>query len=202
MMPTPTQDDTLQAMSVTAATSDNNLNSRRNNSIRADEDSGKNEGDMDMDGNDADVMKFPILKKCGIDVNKMNLSKKKKDADHVKRLIGELITLQQAFSKHKDTVEFYRPQQNKLDTAVVIRSHKSDDAFERLHRKSPYLDEVIHCMDNNEEVAAKRLALYLAKKHESTFISAGKEAGLATGLGIMNEIDCGAIISEAGFLDG
>ena len=80
-MPTPTQDDTLQAMSVTAATSDNNLNSRRNNSIRADEDSGKNEGDMDMDGNDADAMKFPILKKCGIDVNKMNLSKKK-DADH------------------------------------------------------------------------------------------------------------------------
>lgn len=87
-----------------------------------------------------------------------------------------------------------------MDTAVVIRSHKNEAAFKGSHKRNPYIDEVIRCMDNNEEVAVKRLALHLAKKHEGIFISAGKEAGLVA-LGIMNEIDCGAMISEAGLLD-
>jgi hypothetical protein len=67
-----------------------------------------------------------------------------------------------------------------LDTAVVIRSHKNEAAFKvkGSHKRNPYIDEVIRCMDNNEEVAVKRLSLHLAKKHEGIFISAGKEAGL------------------------
>jgi hypothetical protein len=49
----------------------------------------------------AAAAKFPVLRAVGIDVDEMELSKKK-DANKVQRLLGELIRLQQAHSGNKD----------------------------------------------------------------------------------------------------
>ena len=100
-------------------------------------------------------------------------------ADKMKRLIGELVTLQQETSGTKCTVELYKLNQNKAVKAVIALPHKSQDAFERYHRLWPYIDEFIGSMDSDKDVAVKRLSLYLAKKHGKALISAAMEAGLS-----------------------
>eukprot|EP00986_Skeletonema_menzelii_P010667 scaffold5280_cov89-Skeletonema_menzelii.AAC.1 len=120
--------------------------------------------------------KYPTLNRFGIDEDELT----KMGADKMKRLIGELVALQQqAQSGNKNIIQFYKLQQAKPDTAVIIRSHKSRLAFERYHFSRPYIDEVIRCMDSDEDVAVKRLSLYLAKKHGKILISAAMEAGLS-----------------------
>lgn len=118
--------------------------------------------------------KYPIMDMLKINPDDFS---SERGANNLKRLIGELITLQQVQSGNKSVAEFYKLQQTKSSTAVIIQSHKSHKAFEVFHRKSPYIEEVIRCMDSDEDVAIKRLSTYLKekKKRKRNYINAGNE---------------------------
>ena len=73
-------------------------------------------------------------------------------------------------TKEKNVVEYFQLRQNKPTTAVAVRSHKSDDAFESYHRRNPYLQNVVGCLDEDVKVGALRLSGYLAKHHKDEFI--------------------------------
>jgi hypothetical protein len=98
----PTQDESLElrAISAAAAKSDDNLkNSSRENSIRADKGSVENDKEKMARMRLLRQQNFR-LRAVGIDVDEMDLSKKK-DANKVQRLLGKLIRLQQAHSGNK-----------------------------------------------------------------------------------------------------
>lgn len=117
--------------------------------------------------------KYPIMDMLKINPDDFSTER---GANILKRLIGELITLQQVESGNKTSVEFYKLCQSKPASAVIIRSHKSQEAFDHYHRKSPYIEEVIRCMDSDEDVAIKRLSSYLKKKkRKRNSINAGNE---------------------------
>ena len=169
-----TQDDLdkRNAMS-TAAVAKISLKRSQNNSIEATNDSGNNNVPNKDNGEDVTAKKLP--KYPIMDMFKINPDdfSSERGPNNLKRLIGELITLQQEQSGNKNIAEFYKLQQNKSDTAVIIKSHKNDKAFERYHRSSPYIEEVIRCMDSDEDVAVKRLSSYLRKKRKSNSSNAG-----------------------------
>lgn len=196
----PTQDDLDNRKAASTAAADNDsLKNNQSNSKEATNASGNENIDKD-NGDDAIAEKpsrFHMLRHFKIDPESFSSNK---GAKVLKQLLGELITVQQMQSGNKSIVDFTKMQQSKSSTAVIIQSHKNKEAFERYHRRGPYIDEVIRCMDSDEDVAVQRLSSYLAKKHKSNFIQAAEEAGLPV-VGIMNEIECGAMISEAGLLD-
>ena len=198
----PTQDELDKLKATAATTNDDSCNNNNNNNDNNSAEVNDTEAEADAEDDDnanINMKNFPLLKKLGIGPNELDLTNKKNMAT-LQLLMGEMINIQQAHSKNKAKIEFIRPQQNKVETAVVIQSHKSDEAFLRYHRHTPYIDEVIHSMDGDEEVAVTRLVVHLGKKYDRLFVSAAKETSLVA-CGIMNEIDCGALISEAGLLD-
>ncbi len=194
LMPTPTQDE-LDELKPAAATTNNddscNNNNHNNNTAEAMDDT------EDNDNDNANSKNYPLLKKLHVNIDKLE-----KDKNYVQRLLGEIITIQQRqhLDGNKAKVQFIRLQQNKPETAVAVRSHQSDDAFERYQRYIPYMETFISSMDKNAEVAVKRVVKHLGKNYSELFVSAAKETGLVA-CGMMNEIDCGALISEAGLLD-
>ena len=182
--------DALDAKAAAATATDNKSSNSEDSSIRANNERNKNS----VDKTPSD---FPMLQKFKIDKEQFSTTRGK---HQLKRLLGELMAVQQEQSGNKCTVEYCKMAREQTEKAVLVESHKSPDAFERYHRDKPYIDEFINGMDDEEDVAITRLLLYLAKKHENYFIQVAQEAGLAF-IGIMNEIECGAMISEAGLLD-
>ena len=138
----PTQDELDKLKATAATTNDDSCNNNNNNSAEVNDTEAEADAEDDDNAN-INMKNFPLLKKLGIGPNELDLTKKKNMAT-LQLLMGEMINIQQAHSKNKAKIEFIRPQQNKVETAVVIQSHKSDEAFLRYHRHTPYIDEVIH----------------------------------------------------------
>lgn len=109
--------------------------------------------------------KYPLIEHYGLG---------KIDNNRIKRLLGELIAKQREQTKSKNKLEYHQLQQSSTTTAVTLRSHATENAFERYHRSNPYLDDVISALDPNKEVGALRLSDYLAKHHQKQFISAAE----------------------------
>ena len=70
----------------------------------------------------AEPVQFPLLRMFGID--DLNLSKEE-DNTKFKRLMGEMVAMQQQHNEKKSTVEFIQPQQSTQVKAVMIRQHKT-----------------------------------------------------------------------------
>ena len=106
----------------------------------------------------------------------------------VKEIIGDLFALQKEYKEDEanNTIEYYKPSQNTTSYAVCLSTHISEDAFNRYHRRDPYIKEFIDVMsisqsDNNSEdgVGPRRLAEYVAWMHPKTYADVANEKGLA-----------------------
>ena len=111
-----------------------------------------------------------------------------------------MVAKQQQHTKEKNVVEYFQLRQNKSTTAVAVRSHKSDDAFQSYHQGNPYLKDAVRCLDKDVKVGALRLSGYLAKYHKDEFIDAANASGVAV-TGVLNTTESAALYTEAGLGD-
>ena len=63
---------------------------------------------------------------------------------------------QQQYTNNKNRIEYFQLRQNTTTTAVAIRPHVSEAAYQKFHEKNPYLDDVVECLDNDVKVGASR----------------------------------------------
>ena len=145
----------------------------------------------------AEPVQFPLLRMFGID--DLNLSKEE-DNTKFKRLMGEMVAMQQQHNEKKSTVEFIQPQQSTQVKAVMIRQHKNEKAFKRYHYDKPYLDDVVSALDNDKKVGARRLADHLVQNHQDEFVAAANESGVAV-CGVLNAVEGASMMTEALMVD-
>ena len=136
---------------------------------------------------------FPLLQCYGL--ADLDLSDET-DCNRFKRILGEMVAKQQQHTKEKNVVEYFQLAQNKSTTAVAVRPHKSDDAFQSYHRGNPYLKDAVRCLDKDVKVGALRLSGYLAKHHKDEFIDAANASGVAV-TGVLNATESAALYTEA-----
>ena len=103
-----------------------------------------------------------------------------------------MVAKQQQHTKEKNVVEYFQLRQNKATTAVAVRSHKSDDAFQSYHRGNPYLKDAVRCFDEDVKVGALWLSGHLAKYHKDEFIDAANASGVAV-TGVLNATESAAL---------
>mmetsp|Transcript_24585 Transcript_24585/g.38594 ORF Transcript_24585/g.38594 Transcript_24585/m.38594 type:complete len:992 (+) Transcript_24585:233-3208(+) len=136
---------------------------------------------------------FPLLQCYGL--ADLDLSDET-DCNRFKRILGEMVAKQQQHTKEKNVVEYFQLAQNKSTTAVAVRPHKSDDAFQSYHRGNPYLKDAVRCLDKDVKVGALRLSGNLAKHHKDEFIDAANASGVAV-TGVLNATESAALYTEA-----
>ena len=109
---------------------------------------------------------------------------------------------QQQHSNSKNKIDLIQMQQNTTTSAVVVRSHKSEEAFQNYHQSNPYLNDVVGCLngDDEEKVGARRLSDYLAKHHKNEFIDAANASGVAV-CGVLDATESASLFTEAGLVD-
>ena len=87
--------------------------------------------------------------------------------------------------------------------ARSLIAHKNEDAFERYHRTTPYIEEFINVLgktknaDWNETArGTTKLLKYLSKNHEKVFVEVAQSEGLSVS-GVMDEVSAAAMWNDA-----
>ena len=113
---------------------------------------------------------------------------KPRNANYVKDLIGECFALQTKFSetKQRATNEYRIHKSSKTRYCVSLIPISNEDAFERNHRRVPYIREMIELMSQSVDGEAL-LCRYLAKNYTDAYVAIGQELGLGLD-GVMTEI--------------
>jgi len=121
--------------------------------------------------------------------------------DKFKRILGEMVAKQQQYTNNKNRIEYFQLRQNTTTTAVAIRSHATEAAFQNFHGINPYLHDVVECLDNDVKVGASRLTEYLAKHHSEAFIDAANESKGVAVCGVLDAEQSAALYTEADLTD-
>ena len=83
-----------------------------------------------------------------------------------------------------------------------MAASSTESAFKRYHRRKPFIKEFIDAIspEEDEGVGSRRIAEYLASKHQSVLVDVVNEKGLAV-CGIMSNVELCAMLRDAGLID-
>jgi hypothetical protein len=165
-----------------------------------DDDDGQSGGEPSPHDNavrDTGTTKYHILNQLGIDLD-LSVDQNK---SFINALVGECFALQREYNPGKKaTNEYRRPHQTSNTYTISLTEHKSERAYQRYHRHTPYIKEFVDAMDPSPDKATGRIARYLARHHTSVYLSVGQEFKLGL-TGIMDAVSAAAMWRDARLLD-